>query len=183
MGSKYKEIPENLQVFINAQKLFFVATVSEKNRINLSPKGSDSLRLLSKNRVAWLNLTGSGNETAIHIEQDGRMTIMFCAFEGNPMILRLYGKAIVIHKNDEAWDSLYSLFPPNVGARQIFDLQVDLVQTSCGMAVPFFDYQSQRRQLDDWADKKGEVGIAQYWQDKNAFSLDGVPTKIKDKNL
>lgn len=183
MGSKYKEISENLQVFINAQKLFFVATASEMSHINLSPKGSDSLRVLSKNRVVWLNLTGSGNETAVHAEEDGRMTIMFCAFEGKPMILRLYGEARAIHKNDKGWEELYSLFPPNVGARQIFDLQVGLVQTSCGMAVPFFDYRTQRHQLNDWADKKGELGIAEYWQDKNAISLDGKPTKIKDKNL
>ncbi|KAA0446103.1 MAG: pyridoxamine 5'-phosphate oxidase family protein [Candidatus Thioglobus sp.] len=182
MGEKYQEIPKNLQDFIAAQKLFFVATASAKSYINLSPKGSDSLRVLSKNRVIWLNLTGSGNETAAHAE-DGRMTIMFCAFAGSPMILRLYGKATAVHKNDKQWAQLYSLFPANIGARQIFDLQVDLVQTSCGMAVPFFDYQSERHQLDDWASKKGGDGIAKYWQDKNAISLNGKPSKIKDKNL
>ena len=164
------------------QKIFFVGTATADSRVNISPKGMDSLRILDPNRVVWLNVTGSGNETSAHIQEDPRMTIMFTAFEGNPMILRLYGNAQVIHKNDSGWKELICLFKPLPGARQIFDLKVDLVQTSCGMAVPFFDYLGEREQLNKWAIKKGEEGIKEYWQEKNQVSLDGRPTHIMDRN-
>ncbi|UCB54839.1 MAG: pyridoxamine 5'-phosphate oxidase family protein [Thiotrichales bacterium] len=183
MGQRHSEITDQLKQFIEAQKLFFVATATADSRINLSPKGVDSLRVPDSNRVVWLNLTGSGNETAAHIQQNGRMTIMFAAFEGKPMILRLYGKATAVHRNDPSWAELYALFDPVPGARQIFDLDVELVQTSCGMAVPLFDYAGERHQLNDWASKKGEEGIRQYWKDKNRTSLDGIPTHIEEKNL
>lgn len=98
------------------------------------------------------------------------------------MILRLYGHAKVIHKNDAVWDELYSLFHPTPGARQIFDLAVDLVQTSCGMGVPLFEYVGQRPQLENWALRKGDTGIKKYWLQKNQLSLDGKPTHIKEKN-
>jgi len=107
---------------------------------------------------------------------------MFAAFEGDPMVLRLYGEAKVVHKNDSAWEGLFSLFQSIPGARQIFDLSVDLVQTSCGMAVPFFDYAGDRDDLNNATIKKGPEGIAEYWLEKNQFSLDGLPTNIKDKN-
>jgi len=110
------------------------------------------------------------------------MTVMCCAFEGDPLILRLYGNATVIHRNDPQWNELYSLFKPLPGARQMFDLSVDLVQTSCGMGAPLFDYVSEREQLNQWAVKKGEEGIRKYWQDKNQLSLDGKPTNVA-KNL
>ncbi len=145
----------------------------------------DSLKVIDNNRVVWLNVTGSGNETSAHIQQNNRMTIMFMAFEGIPMILR-YGKAKVIHINEPEWQALFSLFQPITGARQIFDLSVALVQTSCGMAVPFFDYVKQRGQLKDWAIKKGEKGekgLKEYWQTKNQQSLDGIPTNIISKNV
>ena len=106
------------------------------------------------------------------------MTIMLTAFEGNPMILRLYGDAKVVHKNDCEWEELFSLFNPIPGARQIFDLTVDLVQTSCGMAVPIYDYIEEREQLKNWAVKKGEEGLKEYWQEVNQVSLDGKPTNI-----
>lgn len=182
MGQRYTEISDKLKQFIKEQKMFFVGTATADSRINISPKGMDSLRVLDKNRVVWLNVTGSGNETAAHIQDDPRMTIMFAAFEGSPMILRLYGNANVIHKNDSEWNKLYSLFSPIPGARQIFDLTVDLVQTSCGMAVPFLDYVEEREQLQEWASKKGDTGIKEYWLAKNQVSLDGKPTHIKDKN-
>jgi len=120
----------------------------------VSPKGMDSLRLIDDNRVIWLNLTGSGNETSAHVQESPRMTLMFCAFEGDPMILRLYGQAKVVHHSDKSWKDLISLFPSLPGARQIFDMQIDLVQASCGMAVPFYDYAGDRNQLIDWAAKK-----------------------------
>jgi hypothetical protein len=132
--------------------------------------------------VVWLNLTGSGNETAAHIQEDSRMTLMFAAFEGKPMILRLYGNAKVIHRNDPDWHERFSLFAPLPGARQIFDLTVDLVQTSCGMGVPFFDYAGERALLDRWAVNKGENGLKMYWKEKNQVTLDGKPTHIMDKN-
>jgi hypothetical protein len=116
------------------------------------------------------------------VQTHPRMTIMFAAFEGAPMILRLYGTARAIHYNDTEWGALYSLFPANTGARQIFDMQVDLVQTSCGMSVPFFEYVEEREQLNQWAAKKGENGIRDYWREKNRFSLDGMPTGIAENN-
>jgi len=182
MGKRYTEISDKLQQFIEKQKIYFVGTATSDSRVNVSPKGMDSLRVLDKNRVAWLNVTGSGNETAAHVQETPRMTIMFCALEGNPMILRLYGNARVIHPDDPDWKELYSLFDPIPGARQIFDVAIDLVQTSCGMAVPFLDYLGEREQLIDWAVKKGEKGINDYWHEKNQESLDGKPTNILNKN-
>lgn len=182
MGKRYDEISAALQTFIAQQKIFFVGTATDSSRVNISPKGMDSLRVLDANRVIWLNVTGSGNETAAHVQTHPRMTIMFAAFDGAPMILRLYGTARVTHYNDTEWDALYSHFPANTGARQIFDMQIDLVQTSCGMSVPFFDYVEEREQLNQWAAKKGENGIRDYWQEKNRFSLDGMPTGMADNN-
>ncbi|WP_337954680.1 pyridoxamine 5'-phosphate oxidase family protein [Sedimenticola selenatireducens] len=140
MGRQYREIPQKMIDFIRDQKLFFVATAAADGRVNLSPKGMDSLRVLDERRLVWLNVTGSGNETAAHVREFPRMTLMFCAFEGSPMILRLYGTPRVIHPYDTEWETLYPLFKPLSGARQIFDLAVELVQTSCGMGVPFYDY-------------------------------------------
>jgi hypothetical protein len=178
MGKRYDDISAALQDFIARQKLFFVGTATDSSRVNISPKGMDSLRVLNANRVIWLNVTGSGNETAAHLQTHPRMTIMFAAFEGAPMILRLYGTARAIHYGDADWDTLYAHFPTNIGARQIFDMQVDLVQTSCGMAVPFFDYVEEREQLNQWAAKKGEQGMREYWRERNQLSLDGLPTGI-----
>lgn len=182
MAQRYSEISDKLKQFIENQKIFFVGTATADSRVSISPKGMDSLRVLGKNRVAWLNVTGSGNETAAHIQENPRSTIMFAAFEGDPMILRLYGDAKVIHKYDPEWNELFSFFNPIPGARQIFDLAVDLVQTSCGMAVPFFDYAGEREQLRNWAIKKGEEGLKMYWQEKNQVSLDGKPTNIMGKD-
>ena len=183
MATQYSEISDKLQSFIEEQKIFFVGTATADSRVNISPKGMDSFRILDKNRIAWLNITGSGNETAAHVQENDRMTIMFAAFEGKPMILRLYGHAKAVHRNDPEWGALYANFPDMVSARQIFDLSVDLVQTSCGMAVPFFDYTEERNQLRDWADKQGEEGIKQYWEKKNQISIDGAPTHILEKSI
>ena len=183
MGKKYQELTEKHIQFINAQKLFFVGTAAAESRVNVSPKGMDSLRVLSDTRVVWLNVTGSGNETSAHVQQDPRMTLMFCAFDGPPLILRLYGTAKVIHQNDSEWDELFPLFQPLPGARQIFDLTLDLAQTSCGMGVPYYSYVEERGSLSDWAIKKGDAGLKQYWEDKNQVSLDGIPTHIITKNI
>jgi len=178
MGKKYKEITAELETFIKKQKLFFVGTATAGGRINVSPKGMDSLRVLERKRIVWLNLTGSGNETAAHVRELNRMTLMFCAFEGSPLILRVYGTARVIHTHDAEWQELNSRFRPLPGARQIFDMQVDLVLTSCGMGVPLFEYAGDREQLIDWAARKGDAGVRKYWEEKNVTSLDGKPTYI-----
>ena len=178
MATQYTEISTKHKAFIEQQKIYFVATATESSRINLSPKGMDSLKVLNENRVIWLNVTGSGNETAAHVQKMSRMTLMFTAFEGNPMILRLYGTAKVIHPNDDAWDELHTLFEPLPGARQIFDLDVDLVQTSCGMGVPNYDYVAERELLNEWARVKGQEGVEKYWVDKNQKSIDGLETNI-----
>lgn len=183
MGRQYSEIPDKLQRFISEQKIYFVATAGAGGRVNVSPKGMESLRILNGNRVVWLSVTGSGNETSAHVQEFPRMTLMFCAFEGNPMILRLYGQARVIHMNDPEWGDLYALFVPIPGTRQIFDLTVDLVQTSCGMGVPLYDYAGDRDDLRNWAVKKGPEGLEKYWREKNEISLDGKPTHILEKNL
>jgi len=182
MSRRYSEIPGQLKLFIEEQKIFFVGTAAAEGRVNISPKGMDSLRVLGSRRVAWLSVTGSGNETAAHIQDNARMTVMFAALKGDPMILRLYGNAKVIHKNDSEWEGMFSLFTPLPGARQIYDLAIDLEQTSCGMAVPVFEYVSEREQLNNWATEKGEAGIQDYWRDKNQTSLDGKPTHIVEKN-
>lgn len=176
MSKLYKKISPKLQQFIEDQKIFFVATATADSRINLSPKGMDSLRVLNPNRVAWLNVTGSGNETAAHVQENPRMTLMWTAFEDNPMILRLYGTAKAIHNDDPEWKLLFPLFPAIPGARQIFDLNINLVQTSCGMAVPLYDYVGEREQLNTWAVKKGPEGLKTYWEETNHVSLDGKPT-------
>lgn len=178
MGQRYEQLNERLTAFIRAQKIFFVGTAPADGRVNVSPKGMDSLRVIDANTVAWLNLTGSGNETAAHVLENGRMTLMFCAFEGDPVILRLYGSARVIHPRDAEWAGWLARFETMPGARQIFVLTVDLVQTSCGMAVPLFEYQADRTLLNDWAGKKGEAGVREYWDRKNRLSLDGLPTHI-----
>lgn len=183
MGRQYSEIPDKLQQFIAEQKMFFVATAGTGGRVNVSPKGMDSLRVVNGNRVVWLSVTGSGNETSAHVQEMPRMTLMFCAFQGKPMILRLYGQARVVHMNDSEWGGLYALFDPLPGVRQIFDLSVDLVQTSCGMGVPLYEYAGDRDDLRNWAAKKGRADLEKYWEEKNQVSLDGRQTHILEKNL
>ena len=182
MAKFYPAITKRLEKFIEAQKIFFVATAPADGRINLSPKGMDSFRVLDKNRVLWLNVTGSGNETAAHLLDTNRITIMFCSFEGAPNILRLYGKGKEIKAKDTAWNELISLFPKTPGTRQIYDIEVTSAQTSCGMSIPFYEYQGERHELNEWASEKGPQGIEAYWSEKNQSSIDGLPTNIL-KNL
>lgn len=183
MAKQYGEISERWADFIGAQKIFFVATATEDSRINISPKGLDSLRVLGPKRVVWLNLTGSGNESAAHVLTQPRMTLMFCAFSGDPVILRLYGQARAIHERDAQWPDLLALFPPQPGSRQIFDVAIDLVQTSCGFGVPYYDFVGNRPDLADWTEKKGAAGVRRYWRERNIRSLDGIETGITDKNV
>ena len=181
MAQRYSELSDMHIQFIAKKKIFFVGTATTDSRINISPKGMDSLRVLGPRRVVWLNVTGSGNETSAHVQRDPRMTVMFCAFDGPPLVLRLYGTATVVHPRDPEWRELFSLFPPLLGARQIFDVRIDLVQTSCGMAVPYLSYAGDRELLSEWAEKKGEEGLRQYREEKNDLSLDGIPTHIVRK--
>lgn len=178
MGKQLDSITEDLRLFIASQKIFFVGTAANEGRVNISPKGTDSFRVIDGNKIVWLNLTGSGNETAAHLLKHNRMTIMFCAFEGKPMILRLYGTAAIYHKRDAEFEAYLPLFPENVGARQIIEMTVDLVQTSCGYAVPFMDYQAERTTLNDWAAKQGADKIQNYWENRNTKSIDGFDTNI-----
>ena len=180
MAKFYTSITKRLQGFIEKQKIFFVATAPANGRINLSPKGMDSFRVINENKVLWLNVTGSGNETAAHLLENNRITIMFCSFEGAPNILRLYGKGREIKPNDKGWKSVISLFSEIPGTRQIFEIDIESAQTSCGMSIPFYDYKGERNELNDWAEEKGESGIEQYWKDKNQTSIDGFPTHILD---
>jgi hypothetical protein len=178
MGKKITQILPEIVEFIEKQKMFFVATAMSSGTVNLSPKGMDSFRIINQNRVMWLNVTGSGNETATHLQENDRMTIMFCAFEGKPLILRLYGKAKTYHQRDKEWEEYINLFPKLAGSRQIFDISVEIVQTSCGMAVPFMDFKADRNELNSWALKKGDDGIKEYWEEKNTKSFDGHSTGI-----
>ena len=178
MGKARTEINSKLEEFINKQKMFFVGTAASSGRVNISPKGMDTLKVLGPNKVVWLNLTGSGNETAAHVLQNDRMTLMFCAFEGPPMILRLYGSAKIYHQYDEAFQQLSEHFPAIPGSRQIIVLNIDLVQTSCGYGVPLYNYESERNMLDKWAEEKNPEGIRDYWQKNNMESLDGFETRI-----
>ncbi|HEX7823609.1 MAG TPA: pyridoxamine 5'-phosphate oxidase family protein [Mycobacterium sp.] len=178
MAKQFPEITDRFSAFIAAQSMYFVATAASDGRVNLSPKGLDSLRVLGPNRVAWLNLTGSGNETSAHLLDNPRMTLMFCSFDREPLILRLYGTAREVQPEDPDWDELYREFPPHISARQIYDMTVDLVQTSCGFGVPLMSVESERVLLDTWAEKKGPEGVAEYWQQKNLSSIDGMPTKL-----
>lgn len=169
-----------LRQFIEKQPMFFVATAAADGRVNMSPKGLHSLKIIDDNTIIWLNLSGSGNETASHIRQLPRMTLMFCAFEGDARILRTYGTAEVIHPVDDAWKVHERHFKPMAGSRQIFVFKIDLVQISCGTGVPLMAYQDQRgpsEMLPFYADM-GEDGVRAYWQRKNAVDIDGKPTGI-----
>lgn len=175
MGQRYEQLSDKHIEFIGEQHIFFVGTATADSRVNVSPKGMDSLRVLGPNRIIWLNVTGSGNETAAHIQTHPRMTLMFCAFQGAPLILRTYGTATVVHMGGAGWDELAAHFPALPGMRQIFDLSVDLVQSSCGMAVPTYTYDSDRDLLSNWAIKQGDDGLVEYRERKNSVSLDGIP--------
>ena len=181
MGQRFSALNERHKTFIQEQKIYFVGTAAADGRVNVSPKGMDSFRVLDDNNIAWLNVSGSTNETSAHVQEQDRMTVMFCAFEGSPLVLRLFGHAQVFHPRDPQWHELYGLFPPNPGARQVFRMQVDLVQTSCGMAVPNYDYVADRELLNEWAEKKDADEFVAYWAEKNQTSIDGKPSHILEE--
>jgi hypothetical protein len=174
------KLSPNLIAFIEAQPMFFVATAAPDGYVNVSPKGLDSLRVLSETKITWLNLSGSGNETAAHLREAPRMTLMFCAFEGEARIVRVYGSARVIHPADNGWQKATAQFPAMAGSRQIFELDIALVQTSCGTGVPLMALVKQRgpeELLPFYADM-GPEGVEAYWKRKNKLSINGKPTGI-----
>ncbi|BFT68922.1 pyridoxamine 5'-phosphate oxidase family protein [Paenibacillus sp. P36] len=183
MGKSFEAILPEHEAFIAKQHIFFVgsAPLSGDGHVNLSPKGHDVLRIINANEVAYLDLTGSGNETSAHLEENGRITVMFTAFEGPPMILRLYGQGRVILPDTQEWEALAPMFTMLPGARQIIAVKVHEVKTSCGFSVPFYNYEGERNTLQKWAVNKGEEGLLAYWQEKNMISMDGMPTPLGEK--
>jgi hypothetical protein len=181
MAKFYPALTDALRDFIGRQHIFFTASAAAGSRVNLSPKGHDCLRVLGPAAVCYLDRTGSGNEAAAHLKADGRLTMMFCAFEGAPMILRLYGRGETFPRGTREYDALLAAHyagaePP--GARQIVRLAIESVQTSCGFAVPLMDYREDREVLTRWAEQKGEAGLAAYRREKNIASIDGLPTGL-----
>jgi pyridoxamine 5'-phosphate oxidase-like protein len=185
MGQQSSAITDKHRAFIESQKLFFVASAAPKGRVNVSPKGMATLRVLGPNDVAYLDCTGSGSETRAHViaSEDKRLTIMFCSFEGSPMILRLYGQGQSLMRGTPEYSVMLQHFEEIPGARQIVRLAVDLVQTSCGMGVPLFDYKEDRRDLVRYWVRQGAENIRKYWHLKNMKSIDGLPTKFEPDTM
>ncbi len=177
MGKLHDAIDDALAAFLRAQHLFFVATAPSAGagHVNLSPKGLDSFRILDPQTVAYLDLTGSGVETIAHLRDNGRITLMFCAFDGPPKIVRLYGRGVVVRREDAAFDALAAAFPALPGARAVIRVHIERIADSCGYAVPTYQYVGERRQLADWAARKGPDGLATYRREKNARSIDDLP--------
>jgi hypothetical protein len=178
MAVKFESINKAHKEFIEKQKMFVIGSAGAEGFINVSPKGMDSFKIIDENTVVWMNHTGSGNETSAHVQENGRMTVMFNSFDKQPLILKLYGNSTVIHDADERWDEMNSHFVEYIGARQFFELKVELVLTSCGFGVPQYKYIGERNKLQKWAEKKGREGMKIYWSEKNIESLDGVKTNV-----
>lgn len=167
--------------FINKQKMFFVSTAPKNGKINISPKGLDNtFKIINEDTILWLNYFGSGNETAAHLLEDNRMTIMFCAFEGDANILRLYCEAKCIQEKDNNWDEYISHFPISRAARQVFEVKIKSVNNSCGMGVPLYDFKGQRDELNEFYDNSSKEEHIAYMKKKNLISFDGKDTKLFD---
>jgi hypothetical protein len=176
MGKVYEHLDETVAAFIERQHVFFVGTAPDDpaGHLNVSPKGLDTFRILGPSTVAYLDLTGSGIETVAHLRQNGRITIMFCAFDGRPLVVRLYGRGRVVGPSDGDWDGLVALFPEYPGVRSVVVVDVERVADSCGFAVPLYEYRGERSQLIDYAERKGPEGLAEYRAQKNRRSIDGL---------
>ena len=183
MGKLHDSIKPAHKEFIEKQHIFFVSTapLSADGRINLSPKGLDCFRVLSENKIGYMDLISSGNETSAHTLENGRITIMFCSFEGAPNILRLYGKGYTVLPGTVDWQTYSPNFKLYPSTRQLIIADIDLVQTSCGFGVPLYDYAGERDIHFDWAEKKGADGLFEYVQQNNLKSLDGLPTNLSLK--
>jgi hypothetical protein len=182
MGKRYTSIAPEHRAFIEQQPMYFVASapLAGSGHVNVSPKGLDTLRIVDANKVMYLDLTGSGNETASHVHENQRLTLMFCAFQGQPKILRLYCRAHVLTRHSLQWAEALARFPAYPGVRQIIVGDVHTVQSSCGFAVPTMTFTAQRDQLTRWADAKGVDGLVEYRRMRNAISLDGLPAPAPD---
>ena len=180
MAKFFDSIEPQHKAFIERQKIFFTASapLTAEGHVNLSPKGLDSFRVLSPNRVAYMDIIGSGNETSAHLLENGRITLMFCAFDGPPNILRLYGQGYTVLPGDAAWKTFSPLFKLRLVTRQIIVADIDKVQTSCGFSVPLYEYTGERDHADKWGEKKGAAGLEAYKAEKNRVSLDGLPTAL-----
>lgn len=180
MGKFFDTILDSHRAFIQKQKIYFTASapLSADGHVNLSPKGMDSFRILSSTRVAYMDIVGSGNETSAHLLENGRITIMFCAFDGPPNILRLYGHGYTVLPGDDQWQQLAPLFQLQLATRQIIVADIHKVQTSCGFSVPYYDYTGERDHAQKWAEHKGADGLEIYKQEKNRISIDGLPTAL-----
>ena len=177
MGKIKSEIDDTMRRFVERQHVFFVATApaSIEGHVNCSPKGLDSLRILGPTTVAYLDYAGSGAETIAHVRENGRIEIMLCAFEGAPKIVRFHGRGEVVMPEDAEFGQLIAKFAPGPGVRSIIRVDVNRISDSCGYSVPRMQFEGDRRQLTDWAEHKGESGLARYQRDKNAVSIDGLP--------
>ena len=177
MGKTYEGIDSRIEAFITRQRMFFVATapLAASGHVNVSPKGLDTFRILGPRDVAYLDYNGSGAETIAHLRENGRITVMFCAFDGPPNIVRVYGSGEVVEPGDATFDDLRALYPPEPQARSIIRIHVERVSDSCGFGVPRFTLDGDRTQLGDWAERKGPEGLAVYQRDNNARSIDGLP--------
>jgi hypothetical protein len=178
MSNWYKVITPELKQFIAAQKVFFVATAPAQGRINLSPKGMDTFRVLSPNRVIYLDITGSGNETAAHLRENGRITIMFCSFDKTARIARLYGHGHTIHPHDANWQEYLAMFLPEPGVRQIMEIDIESTMTSCGYGVPYMETLNERDTLRKYWEKRDEQTLVAYQHKENERSIDDLPTGL-----
>lgn len=176
MGRFRKRLNDELIDFIRRQPMFFTASAAATGRVNVSPKGLDTFRVFDPATVGYLDLIGSGNETAAHVANDGRLTILFNSFDADPLILRLYGRGEIVRPDGEAWPLWSPAFPAMTGRRQIVLLHIESVQTSCGFGVPRMTFDAPRPTIVEWARKKGPAGLAEYERTKNATSIDGLPT-------
>jgi Pyridoxamine 5'-phosphate oxidase len=184
MAKQFASMTPAHREFIARQRIFFTASATATSRVNVSPRPTDALRVLDERTVAYLNLTGSGSETAAHLRVDGSITLMFCALDEPPSILRLYGRGTTLPRNSADYAVLLATVFDNqepLGARQIIRIDIDVVQTSCGYGVPLFQYIGERTTLHRWAEQKGDEGLEEYRRRKNALSLDGLPTGLVDE--
>lgn len=181
MAKFYTELDDTLRKFIEAQHIFFNASAPIKGRINISPKGLDTFRILSNASVAYLDLAGSENETAAHITENGRLTLMFCSFHDNPLILRMYGTGRFVTPRHAEWAELRPLFPDIPGERQVIVLEIESIMTTCGFGVPLYEYQGERTMLPDFTCKMGDEKMDAYRHEKNQTSIDGLPTHLFDE--
>jgi hypothetical protein len=177
MGKTFPVIDDGLRQFVEGQHVFFVATApaGSEGHINCSPKGLDSLRILGPTTVAYLDYTGSGAETIAHLRENGRIVLMFCAFEGPPKIVRFHGLGTVVEPDDDRFPELRALYTPEIGVRSFIVVEVERISDSCGFGVPLLRYEADRTQLPAWAGKKGDAGLETYRETKNAASIDGLP--------